>query len=256
MENQSRTQEISNNIKKIKEQIKENLNYIYIVLMIIANAILSLLQIKDGEIGINYPTTGLGWLLWATQVLAVTFVGVMILSSFRRQGIKNGHKNIKTTYDEYLDLITKQNNQESNPRGLKEYMNQRALKDGLGKGSIFALINILVISIGISANLNALLALIVNILLATCFGIKAMLDAEDYVITELVVWYKIKIKEMLELKEDIKNAKIRRNKKSGSRHSKSSGVQQREELNAGQPDSDTQQPSESVVVASSSGLLA
>ena len=256
MENQSHTQEISNNIKKVKEQIKENLNYIYIVLMIIANAILSLLQIKDGEIGINYPTTGLGWLLWATQVLAVTFVGVMILSSFRRQGIKNGHKNINTTYTEYLDLITKQNNQESNPRALKVYMNQRALKDGLGKGSVFALINILVISIGISANLNALLALIVNILLATCFGIKAMLDAEDYVITELVVWYKIKIKEMSELKEDTKNAKLRRNKKSRSRPSKSSGVQQTEELDAGQPDSDAQQPSESVVVASSSGLLA
>ena len=255
MENQSRTQEISNNIKKIKQSLKENLNYIYIVLMIVANAILSLLQIKDGEIGINYPKTGLGWILWVTQVLAVTFVGVMILSSFRRQGIKNGHATIKTTYDEYLDLIAKKNT-ESNPRSLKDYMNQRALKDSLGKGTIFALINILVISIGISANLNSFMALIVNILLATCFGIKAMLDAEDYVVTELVVWYKIKIKEMLELKEDIKNAKLRRNKKSRSRPSKSSGVQQTEELDAGQPDSDAQQPSESVVVASSSGLLA
>ena len=254
MENQSRTQEISNNFKKIKEQVKENLNYIYIVLMIIANALLSLLQIKDGEIGVNYPKSALGWILWVTQVLAVTFVGVMILSSFRRQGIKNGHVAIKSTYEEYLELISKQDT-ESNPRGLKEYMNQRALKDSLGKGSIFALINILVISIGISANLNSLMALVVNILLATCFGIKAMLDAEDYVITELVVWYKIKIKEMLEIKEDLKNAKLRRDKKSRSRLTKPSGVQQTKEFDSRQSNPDIKQPSESVVIPSSSGIL-
>ena len=174
MENQSPTQEISNRNKEIrdnvKKQIKENLNYIYIVLMIIANALISLLQIKNGEIGLNYPDNGLGWVLWITQVLAVTFIGVMILGSFRRQGVKNGQKSIKSTYDEYIKLLTSKNDN-TNPRSLKEYLNSRALNDSLFKGSIFALINILVLSIGISANLNSLMALIINILLATCFGI-------------------------------------------------------------------------------------
>lgn len=215
MENQSPTQEtltkpneIWNNTKK---QIKENLNYIYIILMVMANALLSLLQIRDGEIGLNYPDSGLGWVLWITQVLAVTFIGVMILGSFRRQGIKNGHNHIQDTYNKYIELISKQN-QDTNPRSLKEYMSQRALRDSIAKGSIFALINILVISIGISANLNSLMALVINILLATCFGIKAMLDAEDYVITELVIWYKLKIKDME--KETNDGRKYARHKKS------------------------------------------
>lgn len=239
MENQLPTQEISNKNKEIrdniKKQIKDNLNYIYIVLMVIANALLSLLQIKNGEIGLNYPNSALGWILWITQVLAVTFIGVMILGSFRRQGIKNGHESIKATYNEYINLLSSQN-KDTNPRSLKEYLNQRALKDSLVKGSIFALINILVISIGISANLNSLMALVINILLAVCFGIKAMLDAEDFVIIELVVWYKLKIKEM----ENIKEIKNGRNQKSRSRSTKSGRIQQTEECNTRQSDSESQ----------------
>ena len=223
MGNQSHTQEVSIS-ENIKKQIKENLNYIYILLMIIANALLSLLQINDGKIGIGYPQSTLGWILWTTQVLAVTFIGVMILSSFRRQGIKNGHGQIKDTYNVYIDKLTC-NNKDVNPRSLKEYMNQRALQDSLVKGTIFAIINILVISIGISANLNSLMALVINILLATCFGIKAMLDAEDFVITELVTWYKLKIKEMENSEKENKNdRKIHRNSQSRSRLAKSSGV--------------------------------
>lgn len=240
MENQLHTQETLNNsketINKIKSQVKENLNYIYIVLMIIANALLSLLQIKNGEIGLNYPNGTLGWVLWITQVLAVTFIGVMILGSFRRQGVKNGHKQIKDTYNSYLDLLSKQN-KDTNPRSLKEYLNQRALKDSIFKGTIFALINILVISIGISANLNSLMALIINILLATCFGIKAMLDAEDFVITELIIWYKLRIKEMEIIKEKKDGNKLQRNPQSGQRSSRASGVQQKKESTTRQPNS-------------------
>ena len=95
MERQLRTQELSSKFNAVKGQIKENLNYIYIVLMILANALLSLLHIQDGKIGLNYPNGALAWVLWCTQVLAVTFIGVMILSSFRRQGIKNGHGEIQ-----------------------------------------------------------------------------------------------------------------------------------------------------------------
>ena len=100
MENQSLTQEELTNLdnerikarEKAFKQIKDNLNYIYILLMIIANAIISLLRIENGKIGLSYPNNGLGWALWITQVLVITFIGVLILNSFRRQGIQNGHK--------------------------------------------------------------------------------------------------------------------------------------------------------------------
>ena len=59
MDNQSLTQEKSSNSyietkKKIFNTIKENLNYIYIVLMIIANCLLSLLKVEGGEFGVRY----------------------------------------------------------------------------------------------------------------------------------------------------------------------------------------------------------
>lgn len=219
MENQLHTQEELTNLdnerikarEKAFKQIKDNLNYIYILLMIIANAIISLLRIENGKIGLSYPNNGLGWALWITQVIVITFIGVLILNSFRRQGIQNGHKTIEKTYTEYLNAITNKDI-EQNPRSLKEYNKQQTLKDALTKGSALILINLLVISVGISFNLNALVALIVNIIFSTCFGIKAMLDAEDYVITELIVWYKIKIKEI----KDVEIKKVRR-KNNGNR---------------------------------------
>lgn len=216
MENKSPTQETLNDDsyktpyieqkEKILKGIKENLNYIYIVLMIIANCIISLLKIEDGAVGIRYPNGGLGWVLWATQILITTFIGVMILGAFRRQGIKSGHKGIEKTYNEYLKVIT-QDTQNINPRSLKQYLRSQTIKDSLSKGVIFITLNLLVISLAISANLNALLSLIVNIIFAISFGLKSMLDAEEYVLTELVIWYKLKIQEITKLEENNKKEK-------------------------------------------------
>ena len=226
MENQLPTQEISIESKRIEDKnkfyasIKDNLNYVYIALMVIANCIISLLKIEDGEIGLKYPSDSIGWVLWITQVLLITFLGVMILGTFRRQGIKNGHKNenVKLTYDEYLKALANIK-KEVNPRSLKQYLKQQDVRDTFSKGAILIVVNLLVISAAITLNVNAILALIVNILLSTCFGIKAMLDAEDYVLTELIIWYKIKIKELTAPKEKSNERKISRNRQSRTRSS-------------------------------------
>ena len=214
MESQSHTQEeLISKKEQIFKNIKDNLNYIYIILMIIVNTILSLLRVENGKIGLAYPKNGLGWALWITQVILVTFVGVMILGSFRRQGILQGHNDIKTTYKEYLDAITDRD-EDVNPRSLKEYNRQRTINDALSKGTILIAVNLFVMSVVINLNPNALIALVINILFSVCFGIKAMLDAEDYVITELVIWYKLKIKELKEIE-----AKKQRRNKNGNKQS-------------------------------------
>lgn len=229
MENQSLTPEKLVESKRIEQKekffagVKDNLNYIYIFLMIIANCVISLLKIEDGAVGLRYPSDGLGWALWITQVLVITFLGVMILNTFRRQGIKNGHKTIKETYEEYLKAIANFK-EEVNPRSERQYMKQQTLRDTFSKGSILIIVNLLVISAAISLNPNAILALFVNILLSVCFGIKAMLDAEDFVIKELVVWYKIKIRELTTPKEKKNERKISRNRQPRTRSSITSGV--------------------------------
>ena len=203
--------------EKIAKALKDNLNYIYIVLMIIANCILSLLKIEDGAVGLRYPKDALGWVMWATQIMLATFIGVMILNGFRRQGIKNGHKNIQNTYNKYLDAIT-QPNKEANPRSLKQYLKTQILRDSLTKSLMFVILNIFIVSVAISANLNALLSLITNIIFAVSFGIKTMLDAEEYVLTELVIWYQLKTAEVtahkLEPAKGVKNGnKLQGNKR-------------------------------------------
>lgn len=203
MENKLHTQEelTNQNRDKLFNQIKENLNYIYIVIMILANCLISLIRIdENGTIELKYPHNPAGWILWIAQILLITMVGVMILNAFRRQGIKLGHKSIKKTYDEYISLIAMQD-KDMNPRSLREYMSTKALKDSIFKGSLLVVINVMAISASIYANLNGLFALVINVIFSVAFGIKELLEAEDYVITELVIWYRIKIKQLKSRKE-------------------------------------------------------
>lgn len=202
--------------EKLTKALKDNLNYIYIFLMILANCILSLLKIEDGAVSLRYPKDLLGWIMWATQIFLATFIGVMILNAFRRQGIKNGHNNIQGTYNKYLDAITNQN-KEVNPRSLKQYLRIQALRDSLVKSLMFVILNIFIVSVAISANLNALLSLITNIIFAVSFGIKTMLDAEEYVVTELVIWYQLKTAEVTTHKSEPAKGIIDGNKLQGTK---------------------------------------
>ena len=238
MENELPTQEKLSSgyetdyIKKKNEMLKkakDNLNYIYIVIMIIVNCLLSLLRIEDGKVGVNYPKNGLGWTMWVLQIIFSTAIGVMILNAFRRQGIKSGHGIIKEVYNKYLEAITNSLGM-VNPRSLKQYMKSKTIKDGFTKGTSLVALNILVMSLAISANWNSLLALITNILFSVGFGIKTMLEAEEFVVTELVIWYKLKTAEVTAQKlepaegEKINDRQIQRNE-CRVRSTKSSGVQ-------------------------------
>ena len=241
--------------EKIAKVLKDNLNYIYIVLMIIANCILSLLKIEDGAVGLRYPKDGLGWVMWATQIMLATFIGVMILNAFRRQGIKNGHKSIQNTYNKYLDAITKPN-QEVHPKSLKQYLKTQTLRDSLTKSLMFVILNIFIVSVAISANLNALLSLITNIIFAVSFGIKTMLDAEEYVLTELVIWYQLKTAEVtvhkLEPAKGVKNGEKLQGNKRKPRPTGTSRVQPQEKCRTRSKTINAKLTSDSTVGASSS----
>ena len=236
--------------EKIGTAIKENLNYIYIVLMIIANCLLSLLRVEDGEGGINYPKSKLAWIMFIIQIFSTVVIGVMILNAFRRQGVRIGHKAIDEVYQRYLKAIARPDGK-ANPRSLKKYLRTQSTRDSLTKSLTFMVINVFVISVTINANLNSLLSLIVNIIFAVSFGIKAMLDAEDYVLTELVIWYQIKIKELESSKVGEHDRHDKRHTKLRLRLAESGRIQQAKEHGTRQPDSNDEQPNCNAVKASS-----
>lgn len=243
MENQLPTQPQSSSHldvrNKVVNTIRENLNYIYIVLMIIVNVLLGLLTIEDGKIGLNYPHSALGWVLWCISIFLQTLIDVLILNAFRRQGIKIGHETIKDTYNKYKEVCIK--DREKNPRSLKEYLTREGVKDSLTKSLIYIILSVFVGSVVIGANLNNILSLIINIVFAIGFGIKTMVDAEEFVVMELVLWYQLKIAEVTDHKktEPAKEKKIENNKRKlsrnhkGPKHRGTSGIQQEEKCGAG-----------------------
>lgn len=254
MENQSLTRpRSSENLEareKIVNKLKENLNYIYISLMLIVNVLVGMLTIEDGKVGLRYPKTALGWVMWITQIILQTTLGVLILNAFRRQGIKIGHKSIKDVYDKYLAAIQK--DKRTNPRSLKEYMRTENLKTGISKSLIYTLLSVFVGSVVIGYNLNNVLALLINCILAVGFGINCMLSAEQFVVTELIVWYQIKTAEVTDhkktepAKEGIKNVSKRNGTKSGIRHARASRVQQEEECPTRSEASNSSESSQSI----------
>ena len=212
------------------DKLKENLNFISIGLMIIVQILLSLLTIEGGELVFNTPKTLWSWLFWAGQLVVITFIGVVILGFFRREGIRRGHQEIKETYNEYLMAINK-HAKERKPRSLKEYMAKEGVKDTASKIVVYVLVTLITGSLLISPNWNNILSLVANIILAVGFGFKTMLSAENFVTEELCVWYKKKILEMEEQKNDKRKGCLRR-----TRHAESSGIQPQEECSTGQAD--------------------
>ena len=218
MENQSYTQNKSN-LDDVKSAIKNNLNYIAIALIMIGNALVSLLTIENGEVALNLPSGTLAWILWVSQIALSTFAGVMILLYFRRQGIKVGHEKIKDTYSRYLEA-SKKHTKQKQPRSLKQYMAKKGVKDIISKSILFSFTSLVVGTLLISANLNNLLSLIITSLLAVAFGIANMLDAEMFCVEELVVWYEQKIKELEGEEENVILPREQRNKSRSSKPSR------------------------------------
>ena len=207
MENKLPTQEKLSKLDEMVEKkdkfvtkIKDNLNFIYVGLLIIANILVSLLQIDDGHIALVHPTTWIGWVLWAVQIILTTVIGVLILNAFRRQGIKEGfkHPEVQEWHKKYLELCVKKRMKK--PRSLREYLGKHARNDSIAKAFGFITASIFIGEALISANWNSLLSLVVNIIFAISFGIKAMIDAEEYVLNELIIWYQLKIAEVTDQK--------------------------------------------------------
>lgn len=217
------------------DKLKENLNLISIALMVIVQCLLSLLTIENGEIAFKAPTTVIAWLFWIGQLLITVIIGVVILSFFRREGIRRGHKSIKPTYDEYLMAINA-HAKERRPRSLKEYMTKEGLKDTASKVVVYILVTLITGSLLISPNWNNIVSLVTNIILAVGFGIKTMLSAENFVTEELCVWYKKKILEMEEQKNDKQILSTGSECITG--HAITSGIQPQEECATGQSDKD------------------
>lgn len=219
------------------DKLKENLNFISIALMIIVQCLLSLLTIENGEIAFKAPKTIIAWAFWIGQLLITVLIGVVILSLFRKEGIRRGHKTIKETYNEYLMTINA-HAKERKPRSLKEYMAKEGIKDTASKIVVYVLITLITGSLLISPNWNNILSLVANIILAIGFGIKTMLSAENFVVEELCVWYK---KRILEIEEEKKNDKSRLIARAKCRvgHAFTSRVQQKKECGAGQQNSES-----------------
>lgn len=216
------------------EKLKENLNFISIGLMIIVQVLLSLLRIEGGEIVFKAPATVVAWLFWGAQLAITVLIGVVILSFFRREGIRRGHKKIDETYQAYL-MSLNNHAKERRPRSLKEYLAKEGVKDTVSKVVTFLIVTLVTGSLLISPNWNNILSLIANIVLAIGFGIKTMLSAENFVIEELCVWYKKRILEM----EEIKNGREMQGSERCTGHAEPSGVQPQEEHSARQSDKDS-----------------
>lgn len=240
METQLPTPKKSNNYSITKEKLfdslKDNLNYISIGLMLVANILISLLKVEDGEIGVNTPTTPMGWVLWASRIILSTLIGVIILNFFRRQGIKLGIKKIEDVYKSYLEALQK-HSKGKKPRSIKQYLTSKGVKDSISKSLIFIATSLIATTLLISANWNNFLSLIATTVISIAFGIKALLEAEEYVIEEGVVWFSQKTEELKKEDKENDNINLLRGNECSLGPSEPSGVQQKEECNSGLTDS-------------------
>jgi len=174
-----------------KDLIKQRLNFIVVAILCIINIVISLFSFAGDAVLRPMPATFWGWLLWFVGVLIPPTIGLMVIMVLRNQGIRDGHKQIKDTHDEYTKLLHKE--KEFKPRSMKEYQTQNLRKDLVWRYTIALVLSFFMVSIIISADLNALISMLINTVLFLGWGLFQMLEAERYVTDELVVWYRCEI---------------------------------------------------------------
>lgn len=184
----------------LKTLIKDKLNYIVIVVFCLINILLSMFSFSGGFSLRPFPTTAIQWVFYILSILLPPTIGLLIVNQFRHQGIKEGLKEIDDVYKKYLSLLPKKEN--IKPRSMKTYLRQVTTKDAIRRYIIAIVLSVFLVNVAVSADINGLVAVIANIVLFISFGIMAMMQAEEYVTSELVIWYKIEINKLEERAEN------------------------------------------------------
>ena len=213
-----------------KIKAKQYLYYIIIGLVSVVFTCFLPMVGSEGDIVSHFPTTAVGWLIWAIRTLSTAVLNIVIFYCFMEQAIVNVKDDPK--YKEANEILDRcKSTKRKNPRSPKVWKKTEYSKKGtvIFLSTAIALVGLE--NMLLSWNLALFLSYIFTILMGLLFGVLQMKKAELYWTEEFNEYaHFVEAQEKLqeeekqkELKEDKKNVS---RKKSVSKHSRTSRKEQ------------------------------
>lgn len=185
--------------KKISTLMKNYVNVIVIVGLLLLNVLISLMYIEDGEIILtdfsNY--TWIDWVLWTMLVIIPAVITTVARTVFQREGIRQAKLEYPEVIKQHRDLLIP--DEKVKIRSEKEYLTEYARKYSLKIMGTALIVSFVTTNLLVGIDTNGILRLLINLIVSVSIGYMAFGAGYHYGLEELRIWYTLDIKRLEEL---------------------------------------------------------
>ena len=167
--------------EKATNTLKDNMNWIMILVLALMMTVLSCLSSVNGQIQFIFPETAWGWILLVAPKVVTAILGYMIWTNFFDWGKKNGMKT--DLYKQGENMLTKLQGKTTenivqviNP---KVWEQKQKVKKGIKVTFTTALTTFIIAELIVAFSVASLIGTIVSLLISVVWGLQMMADAEE-----------------------------------------------------------------------------
>lgn len=167
--------------KEKKDPLKDNMNWILIVILSIVQIALSCLSTVNGDVQFVIPHTITGWIFLIVPKVAISFVGYMIWMNFFDKGKLNAYQTEEYKKSQKIlnEIQAKSNKNIIDVINPKEWEVKTKIKKGIRMVIMLALTAFLVSELLIHFTLSSLMGSILSLLISVFYGYQMMNNAEE-----------------------------------------------------------------------------
>lgn len=167
--------------EKANNTLKENMNWIMIVLLAIMQVVLSCLSTVNGNIQFVFPQTPWGWVLLIAPKIAISVLGYMIWSNFFDKGKQNAFKTeeYKKAQDILTEIQGKTTTNVINVINPVIWEKKQKLKKGIKLTLSLAVTSFIIGELFVAFSIASLVGTLVSLLMSVVWGLQMMTSAEE-----------------------------------------------------------------------------
>ena len=166
---------------KANNTLKENMNWIMIVLLALMQVVLSCLSTVNGNIQFVFPQTPWGWVLLIAPKIAISVLGYMIWSNFFDKGKQNAFKTeeYKKAQDILTEIQGKTTTNVINVVNPVVWEKKQKLKKGVKLTLSLAVTSFIIGELFVAFSIASLVGTLVSLLMSVVWGLQMMNSAEE-----------------------------------------------------------------------------
>ena len=174
---------------KFKTNLVEGANWIVIVFIMILYIAMGLMTVENGAIALNDFSSynWLDWTLWGVMTFVPAIMALVISTTFKKEGIKQGEIKIQPEINAYQALLHLDPNKKV--RSKRQFLTEGAIREGAKKFLVALVLSFIAGQLFLNLNTDGVFKIVINISMWGVFGIMAFGKSFNYAVEELKEWY-------------------------------------------------------------------